>query len=144
MMMINKNSKNNYTLLCTCSDEIAEAMTLYKNGNSKEAIAKFKKALELSKVYESLSSQVIVYQILGTCQRLSKDHDAAWTTFVEGWNLIETLDTQTIISDMCFMFYAYEMLRVEFNVREKRKYHERFNLLWGKGWEAEIFDHTNV
>lgn len=142
--MTKKYSKNNYNLLSSCSDEIAEAMTLYKNGNSEEAIAKFKKALKLSKVCGSLSSQVVVYQILGTCQRLSKDHDGAWATFVEGWNLIETLDTETIVSDMCFMFYAYEMLRVEFNVREKGKYHERFNMLWGERWEAEIFNFTDV
>lgn len=140
--MTSKYSK--YNCISCCNEEITEAMTLFKNNDSKAAIMKFKKALELAKLSKDLSSQVVVYQILGTCQRLSKDHEAAWATFVEGWNLIETLDKETIVSDTGLAFYAYEMLRVESNVKEKRNYYKRFNEIWGKKWEAEIFNLTNV
>lgn len=142
MIMTSKYSK--YNCISCCNEEITEAMTLFKNNDSKAAIMKFKKALELAKLSKDLSSQVVVYQILGTCQRLSKDHEAAWATFVEGWNLIETLDKETIVSDTGFAFYAYEMLRVESNIKEKRNYYKRFNELWGKRWEVEIFNLTNV
>ena len=140
--MTSKYSKNN--CISCCNEEITEAMTLFKNENSEGAFKKLKKALDLAKKSKDKSSQVVVYQILGTCQRLSKDHEAAWTTFVEGWNLIETLDKETIVSDMSLAFYAYEMLRVESNTKERRRYYERFNKLWGEKWEAEIFNLTNV
>ena len=142
MIMTSKYSK--YNCISCCNEEITEAMTLFKNENSEGALKKLKKALELAKKSKDKSSQVVVYQILGTCQRLSKDHEAAWITFVEGWNLIETLDKETIVSDMSLAFYAYEMLRVESNAKERKSYYERFNKLWGEKWEAEIFNLTNV
>lgn len=141
--MTKKYSKNGFNLLSSCNEKLTEAITLFKNENSEEAILKLKKALELAKLSKDISSQVVVYQILGTCQRLSKDHEAAWATFVEGWNLIETFNKEFIISDLNFMFYAYEMLRVESNVKEKRKYYERFNSLWGLKWETEVFQLTD-
>lgn len=144
MIMTGKDLKNDYNPLDCCNEEISDAMTLYKNGDSEGAITKFKKALRLAKIRKDLPSQIVICQILGTCQRLSKDDNAAWVTFVEGWNLIETFDREIIVSDMTFMFYAYEMLRVESNVKEKRDYYNRFNKLWGKRWEAEVFNLTNV
>lgn len=144
MIMTRKDSKNNFNLLRSCNEELTEAMTLFKNENSEGALKKLKKALELAKLNEDKSSQVVVYQILGTCQRLSKDHEAAWATFVEGWDLIETFNKEIIISDLSFMFYAYEMLRVEFSVKVKRIYYKRFNSLWGPKWETEMFKLTDV
>lgn len=144
MIMTSKYSKNGLNLLSSCNEKVTEAITLFKNENCEEAILKLKTALELAKLSEDISSQIVVCQILGTCQRLSNDHDAAWTTFVKGWNLIETFNEEFIISDLSFMFYAYEMLRVESNVKEKRKYYERFNSLWGLKWETEVFQLTNI
>jgi hypothetical protein len=74
--------------------------------------------------------------MLGTSKRMGGYYDS-WECFVEGWQLVETMEEQQIKNQAPLRYYALEMLKSG-NSEERYSYIKRFSELWGEDWEEEL------
>lgn len=107
----------------------------------KEAIPLYLEALEVSLDMDDLILSISIWETLGICQKAIGNHNAAWGSLVAGWGLIETLDESIFHSGQFCKLYALEMMKINPIYIEDR-YVNRFNSLWGEGWDKMIYHST--